>query len=120
MLHVENLRKSFGPVRALDGISFSVGKGEIVGFLGPNGAGKTTAMRIIAGFLSAGEGRVTLDGVDVPMIRWPSGQGRVFTRTAATLSRIAGSEYLTFVAGLKGVHKRSDRQCGQDHGPSNL
>jgi len=107
MLHVENLRKSFGPVRALDGISFSVGKGEIVGFLGPNGAGKTTAMRIIAGFLSAGEGRVTLDGVDVAddpvAVKAKVGY---LPEQPPLYPELRVREYLTFVAGLKGVPKK--------------
>jgi len=107
MLHVENLRKSFGPVRALDGISFSVGKGEIVGFLGPNGAGKTTAMRIIAGFLSAGEGRVTLDVVDVAddpvAVKAKVGY---LPEQPPLYPELRVREYLAFVAGLKGVPKK--------------
>ncbi|MHC4371389.1 MAG: ATP-binding cassette domain-containing protein, partial [Planctomycetota bacterium] len=51
MIEVKELRRSFGPVVAVDGISFSVEKGEVLGLLGPNGAGKTTAMRILACFL---------------------------------------------------------------------
>lgn len=65
MIQVNNLTKNFGFIRALDDVSFTVDKGEIVGFLGPNGAGKTTAMRIIAGYLSPTEGTVTIDGVSV-------------------------------------------------------
>src|SRR2546428_3081660 len=59
-LEVRDLRKSFGRIEAVAGVSFRVGAGEIVGFLGPNGAGKTTTMRILAGIFppTAGEGRV--------------------------------------------------------------
>ena len=65
MISIENLEKSFGGTKALDGMSFEVRPGEIVGFLGPNGAGKSTTMRIVTGFLSADSGRVVIDGVDV-------------------------------------------------------
>ena len=60
MIKVSNLRKTFGTKAAVDGVSFSVAKGEILGFLGPNGAGKSTTMRIITGFLppTSGEARV--------------------------------------------------------------
>ena len=51
MLEVRNLVKRFGPIEAVKGVSFSVEKGEVLGFLGPNGAGKTTTMRMITGFL---------------------------------------------------------------------
>ena len=56
MIQVDNLTKFFGPVLAVDHISFQVGKGEIVGLLGPNGAGKTTTMRILTSFLPATSG----------------------------------------------------------------
>ncbi|MGD2061432.1 MAG: ATP-binding cassette domain-containing protein [Acidimicrobiia bacterium] len=62
MLEVHDLYKSFGPVRALDGASFSVGRGDMLGFLGPNGAGKTTAMRTVFRLLSPDSGSVTWDG----------------------------------------------------------
>ena len=52
MIEVENLTKNYGPFRALEDVSFRVGKGEVVGFLGPNGAGKTTAMRILTCFIA--------------------------------------------------------------------
>jgi ABC-2 type transport system ATP-binding protein len=61
-LVVEGLEKRFGPVRALAGVSFSVGGGEVFGYLGPNGAGKTTTLRIILGLFHATAGRVTVLG----------------------------------------------------------
>lgn len=65
MIQVDDLHKAFGRVTAIDGLSFRVGEGEIVGFLGPNGAGKTTTMRLLTGYLSADSGRVEIDGVNV-------------------------------------------------------
>lgn len=65
MIRVENLSKDYGPVRALDSVSFEVGSHQILGFLGPNGAGKSTAMKIITTYLAPSGGRVTVDGIDV-------------------------------------------------------
>ena len=62
MLELTDVRRSFGTVHALDGVSFAVRQGRLTGFVGGNGAGKTTAMRIILGVLSADAGTVTLDG----------------------------------------------------------
>jgi ABC-2 type transport system ATP-binding protein len=65
MIQVENVTKFFGPVLAVDNISFQVERGEIVGFLGPNGAGKTTTMRILTTFLPATRGIARVAGFDV-------------------------------------------------------
>lgn len=65
MIEINNLVRKFGNKYALDGVSFTVGKGEIVGFLGPNGAGKSTTMNIITGYLSPTSGSVSVDGIDV-------------------------------------------------------
>ena len=62
MLELTGVSRSFGDVRALDGVSFTVGRGRLTGFVGGNGAGKTTAMRIILGVLSADAGSVSIDG----------------------------------------------------------
>ncbi|HZI33128.1 MAG TPA: ATP-binding cassette domain-containing protein, partial [Candidatus Binatia bacterium] len=62
---VENLTKIFGTKRAVDGISFSVERGEVLGFLGPNGAGKSTTMRMITGFIPPSSGKVTVGGFDM-------------------------------------------------------
>ncbi len=61
---VDNLSKSYGANRAVDNISFEVGKGEIVGFLGPNGAGKSTTMKIVTGCLAADSGKVFINDTD--------------------------------------------------------
>ena len=65
LVRVRDLRKSYGSIRAVDGISFEVSGGDILGFLGPNGAGKTTAMKLITGFLEPDGGTVVVAGHDV-------------------------------------------------------
>jgi len=65
MIKAQNISKWFGPTLAVDDISFSVEKGEVLGFLGPNGAGKSTAMRVVTGFLPASAGKVEIGGHDV-------------------------------------------------------
>lgn len=65
MIEVSGLSKRYGSFLAVDNVSFSIGKGEIVGFLGPNGAGKSTIMNIITGYLSLTRGNVTVDGFDI-------------------------------------------------------
>ena len=65
MIKVENLTKTFGPKVAVNRISFSVERGEVLGFLGPNGAGKSTSMRMITGFIPPTEGKITVGGHDI-------------------------------------------------------
>src|SRR5688572_31392195 len=64
-IEVNNLLKIYGEQKAVDNISFKVGKGEIVGFLGPNGAGKSTTMKIITGYLQATAGNASVCGINV-------------------------------------------------------
>jgi ABC-2 type transport system ATP-binding protein len=65
MIEIQNLTKQYGKIKAVDDISFTVEKGEIVGFLGPNGAGKSTTMNILTGFISSTSGTVKVAGYDV-------------------------------------------------------
>jgi ABC-2 type transport system ATP-binding protein len=65
VIQIENVTKRFGSHVALDNLNFTVNKGEVIGFLGPNGAGKSTTMNIITGYISASEGSVKVDGVDI-------------------------------------------------------
>lgn len=65
MIKVENLVKAFGPKLAVNGISFTLERGEVLGFLGPNGAGKSTTMRMVTGFLPPTAGRITVGGFDI-------------------------------------------------------
>jgi ABC-2 type transport system ATP-binding protein len=65
LLIIDRLTKRFGPLTAVDGVSFELRRGEVLGFLGPNGAGKSTTMRMITGFLPPTSGRVTVCGLDL-------------------------------------------------------
>ena len=65
MIKVNNLAKVFGTKRAVDGLSFSVERGEVLGFLGPNGAGKSTTMRMITGFIPPTAGSISVGGFDI-------------------------------------------------------
>jgi len=65
MIEVDGLTKDYGPTRAVDHVSFSVRRGEVLGFLGPNGAGKSTTMKMLTCFLSPTDGRARVAGHDV-------------------------------------------------------
>ncbi|HBJ25102.1 MAG TPA: ABC transporter [Ruminococcaceae bacterium] len=65
MIEVKNLSKSYGSKLAVDGISFTAGESEILGFLGPNGAGKSTTMNMLTGYLSSSGGQALINGVDI-------------------------------------------------------
>ncbi len=65
IIEVLNLKKKYGNIKALNGISFSIGRGEIVGFLGPNGAGKSTTLKILSGLIPADSGEAKVCGVDL-------------------------------------------------------
>ena len=65
MVEVRNLSKRFGPILAVDDVSFTVGRGEVLGFLGPNGAGKSTTMKMITGFLAPSAGTAVVCGADI-------------------------------------------------------
>ena len=65
MIKVENLVKAFGAKLAVNDVSFTVERGEVLGFLGPNGAGKSTTMRMLTGFIPPTSGRITVGGHDI-------------------------------------------------------
>ncbi|PIE01701.1 MAG: multidrug ABC transporter ATP-binding protein [Acidobacteria bacterium] len=65
LVEVKDLYKYYGPIKAVDGISFSVSKGDVLGFMGPNGAGKSTAMKMITGFLDADKGSIEVSGFNL-------------------------------------------------------
>jgi ABC-2 type transport system ATP-binding protein len=106
MIEIRNLVKYFGDILAVDNISFSVQKGEILGFLGPNGAGKSTTMNILTGFLSATSGTVTINGYDI--LEDPQEAKKCIgylPEHPPLYLDMTVIEYLGFVSELKGVAK---------------
>lgn len=111
MIEVENLTKYYGTKIALDKISFTVRKGEVLGFLGPNGAGKSTTMKIITCFLSATEGSVKVDGMDIfddsLEVRKRIGY---LPEIPPLYPDMTVKNYLEFAAKIKGVGKKALRE----------
>jgi ABC-2 type transport system ATP-binding protein len=104
VIEVEHLTKRYGPVTAVQDVSFQVHKGEILGFLGPNGAGKTTTMRVLTGYMPATDGRVVVAGHDV--FEQPVEAKRrtgYLPETPPLYPDMTVREYLHFVAKIKGV-----------------
>jgi ABC-2 type transport system ATP-binding protein len=107
MIEVQNLTKRYGPVTAVDNVTFRAEPGEILGFLGPNGAGKTTTMRVITGYIPATEGKVVVAGHDV--FEQPIEAKRkigYLPETPPLYPEMRIREYLLFVARIKGVPRR--------------
>src|SRR5262245_18482339 len=103
MIEVNRLAKSFGTTRAVDDISVSVARGEVLGFLGPNGAGKTTTMRILVGYLPADSGRVTVAGFDVASDSLEVRRRMGYLPESAPLYEDMGViDYLEYVAEMRG------------------
>jgi ABC-2 type transport system ATP-binding protein len=110
MIQVENLTKYFGPVLALDRVSFQVAKGELVGLLGPNGAGKTTTMRILTTYLPATSGTATVAGFDVRNQSMEARQQIGYLPESVPLyPEMRVEEYLDFRGKLKGVGRSQRR-----------
>jgi ABC-2 type transport system ATP-binding protein len=111
MIEVQHLTKRYGPFTAVDDVSFTVEKGEILGFLGPNGAGKTTTMRVITGYMPATEGSAVVAGHDV--FKDPIEAKRrtgYLPETPPLYPEMTVREYLTFVAKIKlGATSKAER-----------
>ena len=110
MIEIQNVTKRYGAKCAVDDVTFTIKKGEVLGFLGRNGAGKSTTMNIITGYISASEGRVLLDGIDVLE------QPREFKRRIGYLPEqpplymdMTVEEYLKFVCDIKEVRRASQK-----------
>jgi len=118
MIEVQHLTKRYGPVTAVDDVSFRVEKGEILGFLGPNGAGKTTTMRVITGYMPASEGSVIVAGYNV-FTHPIEAKRRIgyLPETPPLYPDMTVREYLTFVARIKldGKTSKADRAMRVDH-----
>jgi ABC-2 type transport system ATP-binding protein len=102
MIEVQHLTKRYGPVTAVDDVSFKVEKGEILGFLGPNGAGKTSTMRVLTGYMPATEGKAIVAGHDVfdEPLEAKKRTGYL-PETPPLYPEMTVREYLTFVARLR-------------------
>ncbi len=114
MIHVENLSKDYGQVRAVRSVSFDVPRGQVLGFLGPNGAGKSTTMKILTGFLTATGGTASIAGFDVAT------QSLEVRRRVGYLPEsnplymdMRVDDYLRFAAEVRGV-RGAQRQQGID------
>jgi len=112
MIRIENLVKTFGAKRAVDGISFGVERGEVLGFLGPNGAGKSTTMRMVTGFMPPTSGRVTIGSHDVA--ESPLEAKRLIgylPENAASYPDMTVRGFLEFAAELRGLRGTKRKQA---------
>jgi gliding motility-associated transport system ATP-binding protein len=117
MIEVDHLTKRYGPVTAVDDVSFRVEKGEILGFLGPNGAGKTTTMRVLTGYMPPTDGKAVVAGYDV-FTNPIEAKRRIgyLPETPPLYPDMTVREYLTFVGRIKlGKTSKSDRAMRVDH-----
>jgi len=112
MIEVKELRKAFGPIVAVDGVSFSVAKGDVLGFLGPNGAGKSTTMRILSCFLPPDSGTATIAGHDI--IEEPVEVQRrlgYLAENAPLYEEMTASSFLNFVCETRGINRGERREA---------
>ena len=111
MIEIRNLSKHFGPITAVDDVSFSVGRGEVLGFLGPNGAGKSTTMKMLTGFLTPSGGRASVCGHDLQ--REPLGAKKklgYLPEGAPLYPDMTPSSFLEFVAEIRGYRGAEKQQ----------
>jgi ABC-2 type transport system ATP-binding protein len=112
MIKVQNLAKVFGAKRAVDGVSFSVERGEVLGFLGPNGAGKSTTMRMITGFIPPSAGVVTVGGFDV--VEQPIPARRLIgylPENAPAYTDMTVHGFLNFAAEIRGLRGEAKKKA---------
>jgi ABC-2 type transport system ATP-binding protein len=112
MIKIDNLVKTFGAKRAVDGVSFTVERGEVLGFLGPNGAGKSTTMRMVTGFMPPSAGKVSIGGHDI--VESPLEAKRLIgylPENAAAYPDMTVHGFLTFVAELRGLQGDARRKA---------
>jgi len=110
LIEVQHLTKRYGPVTAVNDVSFTVERGEILGFLGPNGAGKTTTMRVLTGYMPPSEGKAIVAGYDV--FEQPIEAKRrtgYLPESPPLYPDMTVREYLTFVAKIKGVPRKESK-----------
>jgi ABC-2 type transport system ATP-binding protein len=112
MIKVENLVKAFGAKLAVNDISFTVERGEVLGFLGPNGAGKSTTMRMVTGFIPPTSGRITVGGYDI--VDEPLAAKRLFgylPENAPGYADMTVHSFLNFCAELRGLQGSGRKQA---------
>src|SRR5690606_37249438 len=111
MIEVKGLVKTYGAKRAVDGVSFTVRPGDIMGFLGPNGAGKSTTMKMITGYLRPDAGTATVAGIDVMKdpVAVKSRIGYLPERAPA-YGEMTVVEFLGFIAEVRGFKKPAERR----------
>lgn len=108
MLKIKNVSKSFGTIKALDEVTFSVGKGEVAALLGENGAGKSTLLRIISGYLPADSGEVTVDSLNISSQRTEVQKKCGYVQEVSALyGDMSVYEFLLFVAGLRCIDRKT-------------
>ena len=111
MIQVENITKKYGNFTAVDGISFEIDEGEIVGFLGPNGAGKSTTMNMITGFIEPSEGRIIVDGYDISKKPKKAKKQIGYMPEGVPLYRdLTVREFVSYMADLKGCDKKQKKE----------
>ncbi len=108
MIEIKNLTKRYGQIRAVDDISLTIKKGEILGFLGPNGAGKSTTMNILTGYISATSGSVSVGGYDI--MDSPREAKRLIGYQPPLYYDMTVNEYLRFICDLKSVPLKQRRR----------
>src|ERR1019366_3056153 len=112
MIKVQNLVKVFGTKRAVDDVSFSIDRGEVLGFLGPNGAGKSTTMRMITGFLPPSGGSVTVGGFDI--VEQPIQAKRLIgylPENAPAYTDMTVHGFLNFAAEIRGLRGEARKKA---------
>jgi ABC-2 type transport system ATP-binding protein len=112
MIKVQNLQKSFGAKKAVNGVSFTVEKGEVLGFLGPNGAGKSTTMRMITGFIPPSAGEVSVGGFN--MLETPIPAKRLIgylPENAPSYTDMTVRGFLGFAAELRGLRGEAKKRA---------
>lgn len=122
MIHVENLTKDYGAFRAVNGVTFDVHKGEVLGFLGPNGAGKSTTMKMLTCFLAPTGGKATVAGHDVYDESLEVRKRIGYLPEDTPIYRdMTVREYLTFVGDVRGMdHNLRDRRIKEIGGRCGL
>ena len=112
MIEAKGLRKAFGPIVAVDGVSFAVAQGDVLGFMGPNGAGKTTTMKMLSGFFPPDKGSASVEGHDV--VADPIAAKRsvgYLAENAPAYDEMTTGSFLGFVCDARGLRGKARREA---------